>query len=191
MQSIVEQFDGSRLQRCPHAHALLFERKQCAAKFFHCILQFHIGLCCTVGCGFNIVACIGHLLADDFAHGFGHVAGVLHLFLDFIGRQSEVVEDHQRLTPETCHDAVHHVVHALPGVLCLLLCKGEHGAQFIDGQFKVVELHGGLHQFQVGDGAVGGFAQSVEDVATSQTLKGVADAFALACKFYTLLHGLP
>ncbi len=57
------------------------------------------------------------------------------------------------------HEAVHHVVETLAGVLGLLLGKGKELAKLFHRQVKVGELHCLLHQLHVVDGAVGLFAQ--------------------------------
>ena len=68
------------------------------------------------------------------------------------------------------------------------MCEGKHGAQFVEWQLEVVEFHGSLHQFQVGHGAVGGLAQSVQYIATAQALECYADALTLLGQFDALLY---
>ena len=160
--------EDAYLDGCPELVAGFLHGCELAAQLLHLVLHVHVGLCGTVGSGLHVVARLLHLLADDGSHGLGHVARLGHLVLDFGCTQSEVVEDHERLAPETRHYRVHHVIDRLPRVLGLLLGEGEHRAQFLNGQFEVVELHRRLHQFDVGHGAVGGLSQSVEDVAAPQ-----------------------
>ena len=145
-------------------------------------------MCSAVGSGFHVVASLLHLFADDLTDGFGHIASLGHFFLDFSSGESEVVKNHQRLTAKTCDYGVHHVVNALAGVLGLLLSKRQHRTKLFYWQTEVVELYGCFHQFKIGHGAVCSLTQSVEDVATSETLKGDTDAFALLGQLNALLH---
>ena len=185
----IQCIESTHFDRVPQTVAGISKRLEGTTKFLHRILQFHISFGRTVSSGLNVVASLRHLLTDDGTDGFRHVARLCHLFLDFGCTQSEVVKDHQRLTTETRDYTVNHIIDRLPRVLCFLLGEGEHCAQFLDGQFEVAKLHGSFHQFEVGHGSVRCLAQSLEDVTTTQTLEGNADALTLLGEFDTLLHG--
>ena len=132
----------------------------------------------------------GQLLFDDTPYGGGHVAALGHLFLHLGCREAEVVEDHQRLTSKTGDDAVGHVIDRLTRLLGLQLRKLQILSQLVKRQAEVLGLHGGLHQFHIVHGTMGGLAQFVEDIGSVQPLEGVCNTVGTLGHLDTLVHYL-
>ena len=185
---IVQQIDGSYLYVSPHRVGGISKRLEGFTQSFHCVLYLHVGLGSAIGCCFDIVAGLAHLLADDRAHSLGHVAGFLHLILDLGSTQSKVIQDHKRFTAQSGYDTIYHVVYTLTSIFCLLLGKRQHGTKLFDRQLEVVELDSSLHQLNICNCAMCGLAQSIQDITSAKALKGYAYAFALARQLYSMLN---
>ena len=88
------------------------------------ILKLNGALSRTVGCGDVGLASLCKVGFHNLCHAFHKVARLLCLLLYLGCGESEVIENHGRLTAETCYDGVDHVVKRLPCLLCLELGKG-------------------------------------------------------------------
>ena len=85
LDGIIQQIECADLDVVPHRVCSIGQRLECLTQASHGVFELYVGLSCAVGCGFDVVAGLAHLLADDFAHGLGHVASLLHLVADFGG----------------------------------------------------------------------------------------------------------
>ena len=130
------------------------------------------------------------LLLDDAAYGCGHVATLGHLLLHLGSRESEVIEDHQRLTSETGDDGIGHIVNRLTRLRGFQLCELQVLAELVERQTEVLGLYGSLHQLHIVHGTMGGLAQFVEDVGAVQTLEGMGDTVGALCHLDTFIHHL-